>query len=84
MFEIVAPVSTPPVRRLMRHLPPRILEGLLRYTLTKFTGDFVMRVIKQTANLREQTPDRAVMTWRRMERGNEEREMKVQLSTSSF
>lgn len=28
-----------------------------------------MRVIKQTANLREQTPDRAVMTWRRMERG---------------
>lgn len=32
-----------------------------------------MRAIKQTANLREQTPDRAVMTWRRMERGGKKK-----------
>lgn len=68
VFEIVAPVSTSAARRLMRHLPPRILEGQLHYTMTKFTWDFVMRVIKQTANLREQTPDRAVMTEENKER----------------
>lgn len=64
MFQIVAPVSTFPVR----HLPPHLLEGQLRYTTTKLRREFV-RVIKQTANRRAQTPDRAVMTWRRLERG---------------